>query len=501
MKSAPLARRLLALLALLPAGLAEANVHTLLGERGIVSRAVASGAVVCLHQLRLVERRPDRRLRMLTPLRECARHDVHVMPNDQTRLFDRYLAIAVNAGKIGTSDWERLSQDVEAETDNLDPVCELAVATNISHRELDGALIGLADFHRFSGRGAVNSLSRLIARLDESNPLRIVQLMLSLGYIAIAHSDYETASRLFGESLPLSQRAGAVQSEANSVYGLGQIALFRPDLATAVVRFETALALFRRCGLMRSAANCIDALGNIAFTRSDHTTASSRLEEALPLYRRNNDLVGAANCTYSLGVIALQRAHYETAVDHFERARMLYRRCGAVAGEGSAIFSRGMAAIRRFDYESAMADFEESLVFYRRCGDVGGEATCIRGFGEIALRRLDHGMMAARFDEALALYQKTERRHSIAEIMIRRGWADRGVGETSRGRGDIEAGFSIYFQTTDTEDRALPGWQALHRSLVCDDAAEAARYRDEARAIWIAIQRLDLLSDWLDLAP
>jgi SIR2-like domain len=92
MKSAPLARRLLGLLALLPGGLAEADAPSLLGERAVVTRARASEAVGCLHRLRLVERRSDRRLRMLTPLRECARRDVPVMPDDRKRLVGRYLA-------------------------------------------------------------------------------------------------------------------------------------------------------------------------------------------------------------------------------------------------------------------------------------------------------------------------------------------------------------------------------------------------------------------------
>ena len=77
-RSTPLARRLMSLLAFLPGGLEEVGVSGLLGDRGTVSKAKGNEAVACLHQLRLVERRPDRRLRMLTPLRECVKLDVPI---------------------------------------------------------------------------------------------------------------------------------------------------------------------------------------------------------------------------------------------------------------------------------------------------------------------------------------------------------------------------------------------------------------------------------------
>lgn len=158
MRNLPLARRLVGLLALLPGGLAEANVASLLGERGSVTKAKANEAIACLHQLRLVERRLDHRLRILTPLRECARLDVPVVPTDRKRLLDRYLTIAVKAGRIGGPDWPQVREEVEAEADNLEPVLGLALDTEVSSGSLDRGLYGLAEFHRFSSRASVNSL-------------------------------------------------------------------------------------------------------------------------------------------------------------------------------------------------------------------------------------------------------------------------------------------------------------------------------------------------------
>jgi hypothetical protein len=132
-----------------------------------VTKLRANEAVVCLHQLRLIESRPDRRLRMLTPLRESVRSDVPPFDVDRKRIIDRYLILAEKGYMIGLRSWETHSADVEAEADNLDSVCELAVATNITHGHLRTALRGLTKFHIFSGRGDIVSVERAATRLRQ----------------------------------------------------------------------------------------------------------------------------------------------------------------------------------------------------------------------------------------------------------------------------------------------------------------------------------------------
>jgi hypothetical protein len=45
----------------------------------------------------------------------------------------------------------------------------------------------------------------------------------------------------------------------------------------------------------------------------------------------------------------------------------------------------------------------------------------------------------------------------------------------------------------------LPGWRAFHAALVATDAAVAAEKREEARAHWTRVGRLDLVDRFLDL--
>src|ERR1043166_340708 len=190
MKSTPLARRLMALIAHLPGGLDERDVPRLLGDRGIVTKVRANEAVSCLHQLRLVERRPDRRLRMLTPLRECVKTDLPALANDRTRIIERYLSLATKAYMIGSRDWEKHREEIEAEADNLDAICGLAVATDITHSRLSQALRGLKEFHIFSGRGTTASVSQAAMRLRGQISQLAAECVQILGDISAAHSDY-----------------------------------------------------------------------------------------------------------------------------------------------------------------------------------------------------------------------------------------------------------------------------------------------------------------------
>ncbi len=461
MKSIPLARRLLALLAYLPGGLAEADVRSLLGDLAAVTKMRANEAVGCLHQLRLVERRPDLRLRMLTPLRECVKSDVLLLDVDKKRIVDRYLALAARADSIGRREWEKFRDDVEAEADNLDTVCELAIATNMGHRHLEGALVGLTEFHLFSGRGAVGSIDRAARLLRPKPPSRLAATCISrLGRIAGVRSDYETARACYDEALALYRHIGSVQGEANCIQNLGSTAQALSDHETASARYEEALVLCRRLGDMMGEANCIQGLGMIAQERSDNEAAHARFEEALALCRRVGDVLGEANSIRHLGTVAQARSDHETARARYEEALALYRRIGAVMGEASCIGNLGDIARSLSDYKTACVLYEEALVLHRSIGDVQGEA----------------------------------------ESLVRQGQIRRMTGDEAQGLADIEAGFTLYFSIADSEDRALTGSQAMHRALICGDPNEAKIHREQARSAWRSIGRLDLIRDWVDRA-
>ena len=498
----PLARRLLAIVAHLPGGLAEDGIHNLLGERGAVTRAKANDAIACLHHLRLVERRPDRRLRMLTPLRECVQLDVQLLPPDRSRLTDRYLTIAERGGMIGRSRWEQARAEVETEADNLDPICGLAVTTSPGHRRLERAFMGLAEFHRISGLGGVKSLSSAVNRFRQAIPIEaLVTCIECLGRIAYARSDHETARTRYDEALALYRRVDSVLGEANCIQSLGDIAYARSDRETAHGRYEEALALHRRVDNVSGEADCIRKLGDFAYARSDHETARSRYGEALALHRRVGNVIGEANCIESLGDIARARSDQETARTRYGEALALYRRVGGLVGEANCIRGLGDIAYAHSDHETARTHYEEALTLFRRVGNIIGEANCIENLGDIAFMRSNYEAAKSQYDAAVTLNRRIKRIEGEAEATVRRGQILAISGDAAKGLADIQAGFRLFFSVADELDRALPGWRALHLALKTEDAGEAAKQRQIARTSWTEIGRLDLIHDWIDSPP
>jgi TIR domain len=244
MRGNPLARRLTTLLALLPSGMPETDAHSFLGERGVVTKAKANEAVVCLHQLRLVEKRPDRRMRMLTPLRECMKTGAPLMDDDKRRIINHYLVLAESANKVGAPDWEQVNAAIQAEADNLDPICGLAVATDISHRRLQGALTGLVNFYMLSGQGEITSLQNAVdrVRVRPQTPFTAACIWL-LAEATNARGEHQISRAHFKESLLLYKHFRNLSGEANCLRGLAAIAVDLSDLELGLRLSKEARAL------------------------------------------------------------------------------------------------------------------------------------------------------------------------------------------------------------------------------------------------------------------
>lgn len=220
--SFPLARRLLAVLAHLPGGLAEPDAGPLLGDRGTHSRARVLEAISCVQRLRLVERRLDRRLRMLNPLRECARGDLPLLAEDHRRLLKRYLTFASKGDDLGSSNWEQVRDQIESEADNLDPICDLAVSTDFGNPGLVAALLGLSELHRHAGRVGDGCLDHAVRRF-RAGPLTTdgANCLVAVAMNASQQLRHDKAQQLFSEALVGFRRMGGASEQQIASLVLG----------------------------------------------------------------------------------------------------------------------------------------------------------------------------------------------------------------------------------------------------------------------------------------
>jgi tetratricopeptide (TPR) repeat protein len=312
------AQRLARLVALLPDGLALTHARAVLGGE-------TDKAVMALVKAGLADERTER-LYMLAPLREAVKLILPAIAMDLRVLADRFRVLLEKAERIGRGDWLSVQDQVLADANNLNDM--LSVVTNHGDpRWIAPAVIGLAEFHSFSGLASVISLTAAVASLDaETHTKEKAYCITCIGDIALRRSDHEEARAKYEVALPLFRKVGDVLGEANCIQSIGYIAFERSDHEAARAKYEEALPLYRRVGDVRGEANCIQGLGDIALDRSGHDGARAKYEEALPLYRRIGDVLGEANCIQSLGDMAERDGRGAEAKEHWEKALALFAR-------------------------------------------------------------------------------------------------------------------------------------------------------------------------------
>jgi tetratricopeptide (TPR) repeat protein len=406
------ARRLLALLGVLPDGISHQDLTSILpgaAERGAsVLRKVG---------LAFDERQ---RLRSLAPIRDHVSRTHRPTEEDLTRAMAHYIGQAQNLGpRVGWEGGAVAAVRLAAESANLEAMALEGLSGEDPRASIDAAL-ALTEFWRYTGIGStrVPAAACAVARRLGDASLH-ARCSWSLGHIALRRSDNQGAKAHYEEALLFFSQVGDLSGQADCIHGLGDISLRRSDHEGARARYEEALSLYRQVGSVLGEANCIRRLGNIAVRRSDHEGARARYEEALELYRQVGDVLGEATCIRKLGEMAVRRSDHEEARARFEEALPLFRRVGSILGEVYCMKGMGDMARDRSDHEGAKAHYEEALPLFRQIGDVLPEADCIERLGDMAMDRFDHEQARARYEEALRLFLRLEDPYSIG-VMHRR---------------------------------------------------------------------------------
>jgi tetratricopeptide (TPR) repeat protein len=379
------ARRLLALLGVLPDGVTRDDLTDLLPGGG-------RGAAAVLRQLGLAFDEGNR-LRTLAPVREHVATAHPPESLDLTRAVTHYAQLAAALGdQVGRRDGAQASTRLQAESGNIAAMLRHAEA----HGQIDqlvAAVCGLAVYWRLTGLSqptVLRAAEQVIAAYG--TPWHRARTGRALGDLALSRFDHDSAQTWYEQALPFYRQAGDVCGEANCIKGLGDIDLARSDHDAAQARYEQALPLYRQAGDVRGEANCIKGLGDIDLARSDHDAAQARYEQALPLYRQAGNVRGEANCIKGLGDIDLARS----------------------------------------DHDAAQARYEQALPLYRQVGNVRGEANCIKGLGDIDLARSDHDAAQARYEQALPLYQAIPDPYSMGWVLVRVARLDSSDGNRAR---------------------------------------------------------------------
>jgi tetratricopeptide (TPR) repeat protein len=398
------ARRLFAMLGMLPDGAALTDIDALMPDGGPAAAAVLQqGLGLAFYE--------DDRLRLLAPVRYYAASRYPPAAGDMARVIGHYVALAAAAeAPAGSRDAAaRLDAEVGNVTGLLNRVMGAIrageVTPGIEIDEFVNGLCGLIQYWILTGAGE----PRLIADADELVKARgtgrhYARLSRAIADRALARSDYRVARIRYAAALPLFQQAQDVLGEANCRKGIGDTDLAQCEYETAMSAYLEARLLYRQEECLPGEANCIQSLANIALEWSQLEPAAERYEEALQLYRQAGSQLGAANCIRRLGDVELRRSQHQAAATRFEEALALYRQERSVLGEAHCIQRLGDVASACSDYECAADRYEAALRLYQGIGEVLSEANCIKSLGDVAAAFSDQETARARYTRALDIY-------------------------------------------------------------------------------------------------
>jgi tetratricopeptide (TPR) repeat protein len=451
----PAARRLAALLALLPDGMADEDLHALEPEHGADSSLRLRKVGLALPR--------DARLRLYQPIRETLARTLPLAAAERQRLVEHYFRLAKLGERAGKEGGLVAFERLAPELGNLEALLTPALEEPAPELAIS-AVLALIELASFSGVRQAALFDRALAAARRyGSPGMVAKCLFRLGTLHLYRSEHDEARALFEEALDLYRRIGDVVGEAkciksiaeitHCIWSLGSQAVERSNRDTARALYEQALALFRAASDLLGAADCIRGLGDVALELSDPAAARNRYEEALPLYRSTGDLLGEANCIKGLAEVHLQRSEHDAAQDRYEEALPLFRRMGDLLGEANCLRGLGDVALQRFNYGVAGPRYDDALRIYHRIGDLLGEATCLQRLGDIAVCAGNEAEARGRFEQALGLYVRIHDRLSM-------GWTHRRLARLAH---------------------ADPPLRERHLSAI--------------RAAWLGIRRPDLVAD------
>jgi tetratricopeptide (TPR) repeat protein len=483
-------KRLFGLLAFLPAGMSRIDSDRLIGNDTFLAR-------YALQNLRLAFEREDGRLRVLAPLRDCAKLDCLPTEGDQKALFATMFAIARDASHAGGADWPPAAPRVLAEADNLDPILDTAIKTE-QFKWIDVAreLFGLTELHRFCGRGSVGVMD-VAANYFSGDRLASAALSLWIGQIQYLRSAYRQSQRSLRRACTLARKADAADIQAHALLALSHISGSFSDSKSFEQQVQDAAALYRKIGHNLGEANCLYTLADMAFDESDHKKANNGFLAARNLYEKEGDLNGITNCIFKTALIEGRQANFNECRRTLADAITRYRKINALGNEANCILSLGGVSLEEGNFDAAKKYLESAATLFDETGSVIGKAEATIRMGDVYLYQQD-------FEAAEVLYLRAG--EILATVSIAHlSDLDWRFGEVYErlGKSDADDRFdkSMEIRRRDRRDQALPGWEALYQNKLSKRSKGITTSLLSARERWQRIGRLDLISHFIDCAP
>lgn len=405
------ARRLLAVLGMLPDGIVATEVAQVFPHLG-------EAACATLRRAALVFAR-EPRLRLHGLLREHVREKYPPHPDDLRRAVKYYARLAVaDEAQFGGRASDQAVSRFAASLGNIEAVIQAAFHGEQEPLALDAAA-ALAAFISLTGAGSRDLVRTAEGLQGSMNPDSRARLLRNCADLETRYGNRERAYGMYEAGCDLFKSVGDMDGAADCIKKIADLEREAGSLEESAAGYQLALDVQGEPQNVVLQAGCAAGLGDIAMLRESYYEARSHFEHAFRLCLEAENHAGMAYCRMRLGYVSLAQKGSQEALQDFEQAIPLAAKAHDLLIEASAMQGLGTAEMELSDPDRAERYFEKALRFFERVDDTFGIGGCLRGLGDVAKYRLDNGRAWQLYLDALQIYHRGPHWRDIGDICAR----------------------------------------------------------------------------------
>lgn len=302
------------------------------------------------------------------------------------------------------------------------------------------------------------------------------------GFLALAHSDYDTAQAFLQESISISREHEDGAAVADALHGQGRIAANCSNYAEAIALYEESLAINQELGNEHSASDVLFSLGRVASDQADYIRARSLYEDSLKIRRELADKWGIAHALNGLAFITADLYDHTTSRELSTESLALYRELGDRSSAASMLFNLGYIASDQGDYDQAESLYREAQSIWLETGNRTHLGSLYRQWCYIATAQGQLERAQSLGEECLGLFRTLGTKRGISRALIALGAIARLEGRYADATAHLQEALAIGHELEDKH--AIPmalkelGLVALNQA---DYAASEAQLKESLK--------------------
>ncbi len=327
-------------------------------------------------------------------------------------------------------------------------------------------------------------------------------ILKQLGNLTQAEGEYAASIEHFETLLPLQQKAGDADGEAQSLASIGANYAALEEYDKAFGYYDDAVEIALKVENHWFAMAVLNAAGDLHITLKDADAARASYNQALDLATTLEDPTQIATLRKRLGNLEQAQGEYAASTAHFEALLALQQEAKDADGEAQTLASIGANFAGLEQYEKAFSYYDDAIEIAQDAENNWFVMAVLNAAGDLHLQLKDADAARASYEQALDLATTLEDPTQIATLRKRLGNLEQVQGEYAASTAHFEALLALQQEAKDADGEAqtLASIGANYAGL--EQYEKAFGYYDDAIEIaqgaennWFAMAVLNAAGD------